>query len=178
MKTLKQILQLEVYEPKSPDEKRFKDKHVTVKHKDANGNDDDLFNAKNIKTIDRQPRHGYNPGEDEKVYEATMTPKLKKKREEVAKALEREHPGWSMEKKMAIATASAKKALNLESTQPKVYTGTGQPAGAGYHVVVKQPHPKHGHQIMFTTNVMNDKIKKDIFQKWDPNKYMIIHTKE
>jgi len=69
MKTLKEILQLEVYEPKSPDEKRFKDKHVVVKHKDANGNDDDLFNAKNIKTVDREPRHGYNPGEDEKVYE-------------------------------------------------------------------------------------------------------------
>ena len=70
MKTLKEILQLEVYEPKSPDEKRFKDKHVVVKHKDANGNDDDLFNAKNIKTVDREPRHGYNPGEDEKVYES------------------------------------------------------------------------------------------------------------
>ena len=69
MKTLKEILQLEVYEPKSPDEKRFKDKHVVVKHKDANGNGDDLFNAKNIKTVDREPRHGYNPGEDEKVYE-------------------------------------------------------------------------------------------------------------
>lgn len=69
MKTLKEILQLEVYEPKSPDEKRFKDKHVVVKHKDANGNGDDLFNAKNIKTVDREPNHGYNPGEDEKVYE-------------------------------------------------------------------------------------------------------------
>jgi len=69
MKTLKEILQLEVYEPKSPDEKRFKDKHVVVKHKDANGNDDNLFNAKNIKTVNRTPDHGYNPGEDEKVYE-------------------------------------------------------------------------------------------------------------
>ena len=69
MKTLKEILQLEVYEPKSPDEKRFKDKHVVVKHKDANGNGDDLFNAKNIKTVDREPNHGYNPGEDEKAYE-------------------------------------------------------------------------------------------------------------
>ena len=69
MKTLKEILQLEVYEPKSPDEKRFKDKHVVVKHEDANGNKDDLFNAKNIKTVNREPRHGYNPGEDEKVYE-------------------------------------------------------------------------------------------------------------
>jgi hypothetical protein len=77
MKTLKEILQLEVYEPKSPDEKRFKDKHVVVKHKDANGNDDNLFNAKNIKTVNRTPEHGYNPGEDEKVYEETIEEKSK-----------------------------------------------------------------------------------------------------
>ena len=71
-KTLKEIL--EVYEPKSPDEKRFKDKHITVKTKDRNGNGDDVFQATNIKTVDRSKEgHGYNPGEDEKVYEATMT---------------------------------------------------------------------------------------------------------
>lgn len=71
-KTLKEIL--EVYEPKSPDEKRFKDKHITVKVKDRNGNGDDVFNGKNVKAVDRSKEgHGYNPGEDEKVYEATMT---------------------------------------------------------------------------------------------------------
>jgi hypothetical protein len=71
-KTLKEIL--EVYEPKSPDEKRFKDKHIVAKTKDRNGNGDDVFQATNIKTVDRSKEaHGYNPGEDEKVYEATMT---------------------------------------------------------------------------------------------------------
>jgi hypothetical protein len=71
-KTLKEIL--EVYEPKSPDEKRFKDKHITAKTKDRNGNDDDVFQATNVKKIDRNKEgHGYNPGDDEKVYEATMT---------------------------------------------------------------------------------------------------------
>lgn len=71
-KTLKEIF--EVYEPKSPDEKRFKDKHLTVKTKDRNGNGDDVFQATNIKTIDRKKEsHGYNPGEDEKVYEEKMT---------------------------------------------------------------------------------------------------------
>jgi hypothetical protein len=70
-KTLKEIF--EVYEPKSPDEKRFKDKHITVKTKDRNGNGDDVFQAKNIKTIDRtKESHGYNPGDDEKVYEEKM----------------------------------------------------------------------------------------------------------
>lgn len=99
MKTLKEILQLEVYEPKSPDEKRFKDKHVVVKHKDANGNGDDLFNAKNIKTVDRKPEHGYNPGEDEKVYE------------EVEELDERQMGAGNV---YAIATAQVKKKYGLK----------------------------------------------------------------
>lgn len=60
---------LEVYKPKSPDEQKFVDKHVTIKHKDRNGNGDDVFNG-NTKTIKRKEgRHGYDVGEDEKVYE-------------------------------------------------------------------------------------------------------------
>jgi len=67
-KTLEQFL--EVYRPKSADEQRFVDKHVTVKNKDRNGNGDDVFQATNIKTVDRKKdRKGYNPGEDDKVYE-------------------------------------------------------------------------------------------------------------
>lgn len=156
MKTLKQFL--EVYEPKSPDEKRFKDKHVTIKHQDRNGNGDDVFQATNVKKAERtKERHGYEPGEDEKVYEEkdmpfegpyrdagerkdkygnpiknvakhlakkamnaqkneeveieekTLTPAETKKREEVAQAIERDNPKMPMAKKMAIATATAKK---------------------------------------------------------------------
>ena len=176
MKTLKQFL--EVHEPKSPDEKRFKDKHVTIKHPDRNGNGDDVFQATNVKKTERtKERHGYEPGEDEKVYEEieqidelsydtlrryrmkaksigdnekgdinyrakgrelagrktyggrmtgiekakvmaseeadleekTLTPAEMKKREEVAKAIERENPNMPMAKKMAIATSTAKK---------------------------------------------------------------------
>jgi len=67
-KTLKDFL--EVYKPKSPDEQKFVDKHVVIKHKDRNGNGDDVFNG-NTKTIKRkEERHGYDAGEDEKVYEA------------------------------------------------------------------------------------------------------------
>lgn len=124
MKTLKQFL--EVYEPKSPDEKKFKDKHVTIKHDDRAGNGDDVFQATNVKKVERKKeRHGYEPGEDEKVYEEvdldeidldeveleekTLTPAEMKKREEVAKAIERDNPKMPMAKKMAIATATAKK---------------------------------------------------------------------
>lgn len=67
-KTLKDFL--EVYKPKSPDEQKFVDKHVAIKHKDRNGNGDDVFKATNIKTVERKKeRHGYDVGEDEKVYE-------------------------------------------------------------------------------------------------------------
>lgn len=184
-KTLKDLF--EVYKPKSPDEQKFVDKHVTIKHKDRNGNDDDVFKG-NTKYIKRkEERHGYDVGDDEKVYEEVeeieelsqkmvrayrdkarddkedaederefykahddntddedekirkrtagikmaskklhggakvgvkeeaeleekkLTPAEMKKREEVAKAIERENPKMPMAKKMAIATATAKK---------------------------------------------------------------------
>jgi len=184
-KTLNQIL--EVYAPKSKDEKKFMDKHITTKNKldDRGTQDDKLFNATNIKAVNRETEHGYNPGNDEKVYEEatkglhpmalhvmpvkkdgktkyhvmkvgrdleqhiskgehlsdselddateagakiknvtvigrnkiteeeldekTLTPAEMKKREEVAKAIERDNPSMPMSKKMAIATATAKK---------------------------------------------------------------------
>lgn len=67
MKTIKDIIEL--YKPKSADEDRFVKKHVIKKTEDANGNKDDVFNATNVKSVDRTPKHGYNPGEDEQVYE-------------------------------------------------------------------------------------------------------------
>lgn len=73
MKTLKQIL--EVYAPDTKDGKAFIQKHAIVKTTDANKNGDDVFQATNIKKIDRKKeRHGhepigYGPGEDVKVYE-------------------------------------------------------------------------------------------------------------
>lgn len=181
-KTLKNML--EVYAPKSKDEKRFKDKHIVAKSKldDKATQDDKLFQATNIKPVDRYKEgHGYNPGMDQKVYEevkdihpmaihvsnagkgkykvhavgkhladgikvgehltdselddaAEMGAKIvnkntstktkikeealdekkltsaeMKKREEVAKAIKRENPSMPMAKKMAIATATAKR---------------------------------------------------------------------
>jgi hypothetical protein len=172
-KTLNNILN--GFTPKSKDEKKFMDKHIATKNKldDRGTQDDKLFNASNVKTVNRETEHGYNPGNDEKVYEEmskvhpmalhvkdvgngkykvhavgkhladgikvgehlsdselddatemgakvkmikkdsldekTLTPAEMKKREEVAKAIERENPNMPMSKKMAIATATAKK---------------------------------------------------------------------
>ena len=119
-KTLKQFKQ--GYTPRSADEKKFVDKHTVQKTPDANGNGDDVFNAKNVKMFDREIEHGYNPGSDEEVYEETnleekkLTTAEMKKREEVAKAIERENPNMPMAKKMAIATATAKKVAEQTSS--------------------------------------------------------------
>lgn len=139
MKTLKQLLEKKTdkaeptapiepdsvtsYVPKSKDEKRFMDKHVVQKTDDVNGNGDDVFRGSNIKAYDRSStRHGYNTKQDQQVYETkqlksltqilgekTLTSAEMKKREEVAKAMERENPGMDKSKKMAIATATAKR---------------------------------------------------------------------
>lgn len=45
--------------------------------------------------------------------EKTLTPAEKKKREEIAKAMERDNPGMDMKKKMAIATWQAKKVAEV-----------------------------------------------------------------
>ena len=63
------------YAPKSTDELRFKKKHVVQKTDDRNGNKDDVFKATNVKTLERaKERHGYNPDEDEQVYEEAEKP--------------------------------------------------------------------------------------------------------
>lgn len=135
MKTLKQLLEktdkaeptapiepdsVTSYVPKTKDEKRFMDKHVVQKTDDANKNGDDLFRGSNIKAYDRSAtRHGYNTKEDQKVYESktlsqilgekTLSSAEMKKREEIAQAMERDNPGMDKSKKMAIATATAKR---------------------------------------------------------------------
>ena len=67
MKTLKDLFEL--YRPKAKGEQDFVDKHVVIKHKDRNGNGDDVFNG-NTKVVDRKKnRQGYDTSSDEKVYE-------------------------------------------------------------------------------------------------------------
>jgi hypothetical protein len=125
MKTLKQILSTVNYT--SPDNERLKDfvkKHEVEKTEDANGNKDDVFQATNVKYVKRKPElHGYDKPQDEKVHEEldldekTLTKAEMKKREEIAQAMERDNPGMPMGKKMAIATATAKKVAEETTIQ-------------------------------------------------------------
>ncbi len=111
------------YTPKSGDESKFVDKHTIavvdypVDNKDGLPFRDDSLNSKSAK--ENNPA-SYDRGEDEKVYEENsensetiderkLTAAEMRKREEVASAIEKDNPKMSMSKKMAIATAQAKK---------------------------------------------------------------------
>lgn len=116
MKTLKGILeQSKMYA--TADTQRFVSKHaISVKKPTAAEEDDKLFKATNITPVNRETQHGYNPGSDEAVYEDVaqvdekkLTPAEMAKREQIAKAMERSQPGMDKSKKMAIATATAKR---------------------------------------------------------------------
>lgn len=135
MKTLKQLLELKKpsptepfnkdsetsLDPKSFDEKRFKDKHVVNVKQDIAGNKDDVYKGSNVKAYDRKTsRHGNNTGDDIKAYEETqvktlkqilgerrMTPAEKEKREDIAQGIAKSSPDMPMEKKMKIATSKA-----------------------------------------------------------------------
>jgi hypothetical protein len=71
MKTLNQFNEETGYlKVKNPDEQKFIDKHTKNAVADANGNGDEVFKASNVKKSERKKeRHGYEPGEDESVYE-------------------------------------------------------------------------------------------------------------
>jgi hypothetical protein len=57
-------------------------------------------------------------GEEVEIEEKTLTPAEKKKREEIAQAIQRDNPDMPMDKKMAIATATAKKVAEDVRTEP------------------------------------------------------------
>lgn len=72
-KLLKHFL-AELYEPRSPDEKKFVDKHVITKFKNMYSGEeyDPVFKGSKVAPIDREKeRHGYSSKADEKVYEQT-----------------------------------------------------------------------------------------------------------
>ena len=88
----------------------FVDDHEINRVPDPAGNGDDVFKATNIKhAIKKEPKHGYTAKKAEGVNEKVLTMAELKKRKEIADAIKRDHPEYSDAKKMAIATAQAKK---------------------------------------------------------------------
>lgn len=132
MKTLRQIMG-EVYGPDTKDGKAFVQKHVTVKTDDANGNGDDVFQATNIKTTKRkEERHGYDVGEDEKVYESED--------QQVLLDFINEEEFNEMDKSMAYATGT-KRAMQISGDKSPLEKSTIKKA----HKIAKAMLKKEEH---------------------------------
>lgn len=87
MKTYKEIIS-EVAEPIGGDEKRFKAKHVIQKINHPAAEDDQFTGGKTAKK-DKSKIASYKDGEDEEVYEATMTPTDVKQRENIVTGMKK-----------------------------------------------------------------------------------------
>lgn len=114
MKTYKQIVQETVDAPRSPDERRFLQKHV-VKVTDYPGDKPEP------KTRMKKRRGDLTDGEDKKVYEEKMTDAEMKKREDIVKGMKKSTADlkkrygdrWK-EVMYATATKKAMESVDLE----------------------------------------------------------------
>ena len=89
-----------------------------------------LSKEESVNTADKKPETYKDPAgkmktrmvptDKEVVKEKTLTPAEKKKREEIAQAMERDNPGMDTSKKMAIATATAKRVAENVKQKGKI----------------------------------------------------------
>lgn len=89
-------------------------KNMAIDLKDMSA--DDFQKKYNMSKAEAEKKFG--KPEEEEIEEKTLTPAEKKKREEVAQAISRDNPDMPMDKKMAIATATAKKVAEDIQTEP------------------------------------------------------------
>ncbi len=103
------------YRDKATDDKddAVDDREFYKAHNDSTASEDDRIRKRTagIKMASKKIYGGAKVGvkEESELEEKHLTPAEMKKREEIAKAMERENPGMDKSKKMAIATAQAKK---------------------------------------------------------------------
>lgn len=107
-----------------------------------------------MKSADRKPEMYTDPQGKRRVRmtpvvkEKTLTPAEKKKREEIARAMERENPSMPMAKKMAIATATAKKVAEATNDFSDRYNAAKK----------KLQKMKKGSQVSFTHATTGKKV--------------------
>lgn len=103
------------------------------------------------------------------VMEKTLTPAELKKREEVAKAMERENPDMPMDKKMAIATATAKKVA--EEAKPHTVPKTAKEKSLA---ALAEPKDKITHaDVMVGRGVKKEELEQaDEAASWNPIKHI------
>jgi hypothetical protein len=174
------------YSPKAGDERKFADKHEIEQHADRVGNDDDVYNATNVKSYmdtSQSVHHGYKAGEDEKVYEeakCNMTkegklcgvhgtkacPKTGLKETPVEK--EHELEGANLTEGRVVAVKSVMNSRGGEDRYEMQHHGTGK----GWHSIIKTHqdgnnlHAMHGFH-----NVVHVGSEKYIAGKWKTIKH-------
>lgn len=100
------------------------------------------------------------------VKEKTLTPAEKKKREEIAQAIKRDNPDMPMDKKMAIATATAKRVAEAAEDE--------EPASPDE----KSMAIKQAEFIMYVGKEITDHLKNNKeFPEWMQNKLSALHQK-
>jgi hypothetical protein len=95
-----------------------------------------------------------------KLEEKTLTPAEKKKREEVAKAIERENPNMPMGMKMAIATKTAKRVAEEEDTHYCAKHVRSQILGDGIVLEAQHAEPNENGDIEWYMVEFRDGIRK------------------
>lgn len=103
----------------------------------------------------------------EEIDEKTLTPAELKKREEIAKAIERENPDMPMPQKMAIATAQAKKVAEdkEEIEEDSSYkTGSEKHTDGGHRAHIK--NPRGGTTYLGSTTYKTAKHAKGEADAW------------
>jgi hypothetical protein len=129
-----------------------KESHAVAKHFDK------IYKGK---ATDSDFTYGKHVSEEvEQVAEKKLTSAEMKKREEVAKAIKRDQPGMPMGKKMAIATATAKKVAEAKAhTVPKTAKEKSLAALAA-------PHDKITHaDVMVGRGVSKKKTMKEFVEQ-------------
>lgn len=161
MKTLNQML--DGYKPKAGDEQKFKDKHVVVKSKLSKPTEDDqVFNATNVKTIKREPHHGYDQGKDEEVYEAAeQTPPFVPSKSTFKKA---KNPNRTP---MDSVKALAQKGMKTKTNEEVVAEERSEEAYSHYKKHVLPIYKKHGLSPEFAKAVNNHVAKHGSWQVYN-----------
>jgi hypothetical protein len=108
--------------------------------------------------------------------EKTLTPAEKKKREEIAKAMEKDNPDMPMDKKMAIATATAKRVAESDFEPHMMYDPK---TGKGYKAEKPEDHVRMK-KMGYThekPEVNEGKMKDAMLQRKDMAKLAGLYSK-
>jgi hypothetical protein len=166
-KTLNQFLE-SYLKVKNPDEQKFVDKHVVAKHSDRNGNDDEVFKGSKVKPIDRRKdRKGYNPGEDEKVYEELKGNQHKLDHNKNGKLDAHDFKLLRKKKKVAeeaeqIDELSTKTLRSYRSKRAKDRAGTHDELE--YHKRMTRTYPSDNIEDREKAHAYHNALRKDIYK--------------